>query len=290
MKGAISLGGGNDTYHGHGGRVLGNIDMQGGADVIDLRGGTVSGTVAGGNGADTYYVDRGGIALVESFNDTDLVYAEVSFRLADRIENLTLLDSGNYNGTGNSLDNLLNGNSGDNRLTGFSGNDTANGDLGNDRLLGGTGNDSLTGDDGEDTVIGHAGADSVRGGEGDDSLNGGAGKDLYVGNDGADTFAFTTLAHTANTQATCDVISDFITGDDLISVLSLDANKTNATPNDTFTWVGTSAFVNGTAGVLRYVQSGGNTYVEMELTGDALSDGMIKLTGLITLSASDFVL
>jgi Ca2+-binding RTX toxin-like protein len=288
LLGHIYLGGGTDVFIGLGGRVVGDILLGEGNDVIDLRGSTLSGRIFGDGGTDTYYIDRGNVVIQESGADIDQVYSEASYRLGENVENLTLLESANINGSGNILNNLINGNSGDNRLNGFDGNDTANGDLGNDRLLGGLGNDSLTGDDGDDTVLGNAGTDTVRGGEGDDLINGGSSKDLYVGNGGADSFVFSALAHTANSQANADVISDFVQGDDLILISAIDANRSNTGSNDTFSFIGTAAFT--AAGQARFVQSGGNTYVELEVSGDNVADAMIKLTGLFTLNANDFTL
>jgi Ca2+-binding RTX toxin-like protein len=287
MTGDVSLSFGNDRFDGREGHVNGTIDMGAGNDTVDLRDAIITGPITGGTGADTYYMSDASMTIVEDAGaDIDTVFATTNFRLAANLENLTLLDGPNSNGTGNLAANLLQGNAGDNRLSGLDGNDTINGDAGFDRLIGGAGTDSLTGDDGDDTVQGNAGTDTVRGGEGDDVLNGGAAKDLYVGNNGADVFQFSSLFHTSNTQTTADVISDFVVGDDIINLAAIDANRSNTGSNDTFTFIGTAAFT--AAGQVRYVQSGGNTYIEMEVTSGSIADGMIKLTGLYTLNASDF--
>ena len=65
------------------------------------------------------------------------------------------------NGTGNTLNNIINGNGAANQLFGGGGNDTLNGDDGNDLLDGGDGNDTLNGGDDNDTIIGGAGNDTI---------------------------------------------------------------------------------------------------------------------------------
>lgn len=289
MIGSIYLGYGNDVFDGRGGTVNGDIDTGFGVDTIDLRGATVDGTVSGGEGADVYFVSDATLTLIEQGADIDLVNATTSYRLALLFENLILLGGSNTNGFGNDTGNAITGNSGDNRLTGLEGADTLLGDLGNDRLQSGGGADSLDGGDGDDTVLGGINNDTLRGGDGDDGVNGGLGRDMMFGNGGADSFVFATLSHTGATTATADTIADFVRGDDVIDLRAIDANANNAGSNDTFTFIGVAAFSN-VAGQARVAQSGGNTFVELDVNGDSVADAMIRLNGLYTLNASDFVL
>ena len=273
------------------GTMLGSVDLGVGDDIFDGRGGKVIGTVYGGDGQDTYYIDDATITLFESAKagGIDSVYSSVSFRLAANFENLTLLDGANINATGNASANTLTGNSGDNRLTGIVGNDTLNGDLGNDRLYGGFGNDSLDGGDGDDTVAGNIGNDVLRGSDGDDLLNGGLGRDFLTGGFGADVFQFSGLAHSGPDQVSADVITDFTKGDDIIDLSRLDANANNAAPNDAFSFIGSAAFSN-VAGQMHAIQVAGNTFIEMDVNGDGVADSVIRLNGLYTMNAGDFVL
>jgi Ca2+-binding RTX toxin-like protein len=71
---------------------------------------------------------------------------------------LTLLGTGNINGTGNTLANNITGNGGNNTLKGDAGNDILISGLGNDILVGGAGNDQLTGNSGADRFTFDSGA------------------------------------------------------------------------------------------------------------------------------------
>ena len=290
IVGIISLGGGNDTYVGRGGLLSGDLEMGIGNDLVDLRGGSITGIIEESGGNDTYFVDDATVRIFESFDPgLDQVFAATSFRLADNIENLTLLEAANYNGTGNTLANIITGNSGDNRLFGLEGNDSLAGDVGNDRLLGGLGNDNLNGGDGDDVLQGSTGNDTLAGGDGDDLLSGGLGRDNLTGGAGADVFVFSSLAQSGVIISTFDTITDFTQGEDLINLSVIDAKSTNALPNDAFTFIGAAAF-NNVAGQLQALQSSGSTFVEMDVNGDGIADSIIRLTGLLTLNAADFVL
>lgn len=256
------------------GTLEGNVEMGAGDDLIDTRSGLVNGTIYGGAGSDTYLIGDASILLVESaglLGDIDTVKSKVAFQLGANFETLVLIGGNSVNGAGNSASNTLTGNSGENRLSGLAGTDTITGNMGNDTLLGGTGNDALYG------------------GDGDDSLIGGVGLDLMAGGAGSDSFSFFAAFNTGITAATADVISDFAQGDDVIDLGRIDANRNNNGSNDTFAFIGTGVFTH-VAGQLHVVVSGTNTLVEFDQDGDAIADGVISLTGIFALNASDFVL
>ena len=145
----------NATGNGFNNTLIGNDGnnlLQGLAGNDNLDGKAGNDTLVGGAGNDTYTIDAGD-TIVENANEgTDAVKAGFSYMLANTLENLTLLATGNIDGTGNNSNNGLTGNNGNNRLEGLAGNDNLNGGLGNDTLVGGSGNDNYT-IDGGDTLI-----------------------------------------------------------------------------------------------------------------------------------------
>ena len=128
------------TATGNGNSLNNTITGGAGNDQIDGKAGTD--TMAGGLGDDNYYVDNGMDVVTEAANaGTDRVNSSVNFTLATNFEDLTLTGSGDINGTGNSVNNVINGNTGDNILTGGGGNDTLDGRTGTDNMKGGAGHD-----------------------------------------------------------------------------------------------------------------------------------------------------
>ncbi|MHC2492194.1 serralysin [Sinorhizobium meliloti] len=121
-----------------------------GDDILNGAGGIDS--MRGGQGNDLYVVDNGGDLVNEAADSgagTDTVRSSLSFNLANAavvsgsVEHLTLFGTGNTNGAGNALANVLNGNDGNNALNGRAGNDLLNGGLGSDTLIGSTGLDTF---------------------------------------------------------------------------------------------------------------------------------------------------
>jgi Ca2+-binding RTX toxin-like protein len=118
----------------------------------------------GGMGDDTYVVDSTGDVVTEASGEgIDLVQSTISYTLGANIEWLLLDDGGSYDGTGNSLDNIIIGNDDANVLDGGDGDDVLDGAAGNDTLTGGAGNDTYYINGGTDTVVESfgGGADSV---------------------------------------------------------------------------------------------------------------------------------
>ncbi|WP_305809664.1 calcium-binding protein, partial [Herbaspirillum sp. B65] len=113
--------GGDDLIYGG----AGNDSLYGsvGNDLLD--GGSGNDYLEGGKGDDTYLVDCSGDTVAENANEGhDTVIASCSLTLATHVEDLHLAEGGNFNGSGNTLDNLITGNSQDNLLDGGQGADT----------------------------------------------------------------------------------------------------------------------------------------------------------------------
>ena len=166
------------------------------------------------------------------------------------------------------------------------GNDTAYGLGGNDLINGGAGNDRLDGGEGDDILFGGDGTDTLIGGAGNDTFGGGSGADVQTGGAGADGFVFSGFDLAASRSAT-DRITDFSHAEgDRIDVSLIDANA--VTFGDEAFRLVSGAFT--AAGQLRVVQEAGNTFVEMNTNADTIADLVIRLDGLKTLVAADFVL
>jgi Ca2+-binding RTX toxin-like protein len=205
----------------------GNNVLRGGAGNDTLNGGAGADTLYGGSGNDVYVVGDAGNVVVEYADEgIDRVNSSISWTLGDNLENLTLTDKTDIDGTGNELDNVLRGNAGNNVLRGGDGNDTLNGGAGADTLYGGSGNDVYVVGDAGNVVVEYAdeGIDRVnssiswtldanqenltltgsaaidgtgneldnvlRGNSGSNVLHGGAGNDTLRGGTGNDTYLF----------------------------------------------------------------------------------------------------
>lgn len=259
--------GGNDRLNGRGGTD--NIYGGAGNDILD--GGAGNDIMAGDIGNDIYFVDSVDDQVEElPGGGTDEVRSSIGFALSANFEVLRLQGTA-LEGIGNDLANTIFGNAEGNLLAGMDGNDTIRGGDGEDVIDGTFGNDKLYGDAGDDLLAGSGGRDS---------LTGGAGADLFVFADGD---------FSGTTAASADMILDFSKAQgDRIEMSLVDA-RTATAGDQAFSWIGTGAF-SGVAGQLRYAQSGGDTLVYGDTNGDRVADFAIRLEGLVTLAATDFVL
>lgn len=138
-------------------------------------------------------------------------------------------------------------------------------------------------------MIGEGGADRLFGGNGFDTLVGGTGADSLTGGLGADRFVFGSLADSTIDEGGRDLIFDFSSrAGDLLDLGGIDANGT-AQGDGAFTFIGAGAFT-GAGGEARYRQALGDTFVLADVDGDRAADLSIRLDGLHTLRAGDFVL
>lgn len=272
----VRTGAGNDVII-NTGRIVGAVSTGDGADLIDLRGGTVTDHVAGGAGSDEYRLADSDVILTEGTDaGIDSVFSSVTFALGPNFERLFLTGSASIAGTGNAGVNTVSGNAGDNRLLGLGGDDSLFGGAGDDVLNGGVGQDAMLGGDGDDRLIGNLGNDTLDGADGADRLTGGAGADVLTGGTDDDAFIFLRRSDSSASAATADTITDFTAGRDTLDLSAIDANVTNARPNDAFTWIGTAAFT--AAGQVRHVTAQGVTTVQLNLDAAPGADMIIRLT------------
>jgi trimeric autotransporter adhesin len=307
------------------GNTLANL-IIGNSGNNTLDGGAGNDTMQGGTGDDTYIVDSAGDVVTESKSSgTDTVQSSISYVLGANVENLTLTETGEINGTGNTDNNILIGNSGANILDGSSGNDTMLGGLGNDTYvvdstgdvvtekadegtdtvlsgvnytlganlenltLTGTGSNNGTGNTLANLIIGNNSNNIIDGGAGNDTMQGGLGNDTYVVDSSDDVVI-------ENTGEGTDTVQSSVS-------YSLSANMENLTLTGTGSINGTgntlANLIIGNSGDNILDGGGGNdtmqggtgndTYV-VDSTGDVVMESASAGTADTVLSSVSYVL
>jgi len=135
--------------------------------------------------------------------------------------------------------------------------------------------DYLNGTSGDDTMLGLAG---------DDILLGGLGQDTMTGGGDSDTFAFNLVDDSP--VGLNDVITDFVSGTDVIDLSGIDAITGGS--DDAFTYIDADPF-SGAAGELHFDPA--THMLEGDVNGDGAADFQVELTGVATIAeATDLIL
>ncbi|MEZ5776226.1 MAG: M10 family metallopeptidase C-terminal domain-containing protein [Hyphomicrobiaceae bacterium] len=166
-------------------------------------------------------------------------------------------------------------------------------------INGTSGANTLYGTSGMNGFYALGGNDVIYAGGGNDLIDGGMGRDTMYGQSGRDYFDYDSRYETGNSASTRDKIMDFKHGTDKIDLSGMDAS-TYWGGNQAFNFIGTSSFHSGllfgTGGEIRYQKfnysgtANDKTVIYGDVDTDGSSEFQIELKGLVTLSASDFIL
>ncbi len=307
----LNGGGGDDTLYGGAGDDY--YVLSAGTDVIvdnSGRNGALSGTAID--------LTISGLDALHNARVTGLDAANV---LGNGLDNVL---------QGNTSDNNIDGGAGNDTLDGGAyGGDSLYGGIGADLIISGIEGDLLSGGDGVDVlsyanadggvtvnlasntasgayalgdvisgfegIIGSRNNDRLTGSAGENSLRGGGGRDVLAGGLGNDVFIFAAISDVTTNASATDVISDFKRGEDRIDLSIIDASRILGT-DDAFVFRGTAAFGSSSAGEIRFqqVNNAGTrndfTLVFLDNDADRSAEGVIKVMGLHSFTAGDFIL
>ena len=305
---------GADNINGAGNDLANTITGNAGNNTID--GGAGADNMAGNAGNDIYVVDDSGDVVKEASGaGTDTVQSSISYALTANVENLTLTGTGNINGTGNALNNILTGNSAANILSGGSGDDTYLVDNAGDFVLEAasegtdtvqssvsyslatnveslvlTGADNIngTGNDLANTITGNAGNNTIDGGAGADNMAGGAGDDSYLVDSTSDVVleAASEGTDTLQSSITYTLAKNV---ENLVLIGTGNINGIGNTLNNILTGNSGSNILRGGAGYDTYGIGNGDTVIENPDAGTDTVQSSATYT-LFTTNVEDLIL
>lgn len=237
--------------------LTGNTDnnlLSGNAGNDTLFGDFGNDTLNGGDGNDTLFADMHNDLLDGGSGIDTLSFTKISTAVMINLSKTTAQNTNVGNDTIKNIENVIGGTAAD----------TITGSAIANQLEGGSGNDILVGNEGNDTMIGGIGVDK---------LTGGAGNDI---------FTYLSTKELNAKPANSDTITDFTRGQDKINLSAIDADAADSA-KDKFVFVGTS--LQGNAGEVAFSKG----MVMIDTVGVGFATSTITLTGLTTLSSSDFI-
>lgn len=254
------------------------VDMLAGDDVYDALGGNDSvlgnagnDTLMGGAGDDTLDGGAGADHLVGGAGYDIASYVSATRSVRVDLQNPALMYNDAVGDTFDGIEAFQTGRTVD-QLRG-----DANANIFYTGLL----SDRLYGRGGDDFLFGEGGADAFYGGTGADTMTAGPGAGLR------DRFIYFQMVESGVGAGNRDIITDFVTGEDRIEIRRFDADLTQGFKQG-FSFVGDAGLTG--AGDLGYRHEGGNTIVGADVTGDGIADFEIELTGIMDLTAADFLI
>jgi Animal haem peroxidase/RTX calcium-binding nonapeptide repeat (4 copies) len=248
-------GGGTDTVNGDAGNDTirhtvgdGGGAVNGGADSDTLA---IAGTAANNNLTVTY----NGTAITNFDGGTATNVESVTADLGAGTDTLTYTAPGGVTvnlaaGTASGFTSIAN----IENVTSNGGSDTLIGSAVANVLSGGGAADVINGGGGNDTLNGEGGNDTLNGDADNDTLVGGGGADILTGGLGNDIFRFDQATESGVGTGNRDIITDFLTGADIINLATIDANGTGP-GNTAFSNVfGANGAAFTAAGQMRFTQ------------------------------------
>ena len=153
----------------------------------------------------------------------------------------------------------------------------------------GAGKDIVANSGGSTTLYGNGTVEHLNGGANANVFVGGYGTQYFWGGSGKNIFTYLSIADSASLGGT-DSIGNFDVTKDVLDLSHIDADLSQSGVQN-FAFVGTAA-LGGASGKVDYVQSAATnqTFVELSLAGDTSPDMVIRLGGLLNLTAADFAL
>jgi len=258
----ILLGKGNDIYVGTGFSTLGQRDgVDGGAGSDQFFVKTLFSAYAGGAGKDAFFSDGWENAFHGGAGQDTVSY---QFRHEDSVigDEGVIIDLA-FGAT----------------QTGAARRETL---ISIENAVGSENADIIGGTDSNNVLVGLGDGDEIHGFGGDDAIFGGRGADVMSGGTGQDSFIFENINESL--PGAGDEILDFNRAEgDLIDLSQIDA--VGGRGNQAFTFMGIASFT-GAAGELRF--AGGT--LSADVNGDRQADFSVKVDGLTSMLATDFIL